>query len=105
MISLKKKLEQLQGYGTSNKNLATLNLETSEAGEVPLMELTIACDNLRCDGHGCPPSPQTCLYYLVTETMHWQQMSQTEIIENCSNPIFLVTLPLWSTMGLQPDSR
>ena len=106
MISLQKKLLHLQGVEPGIKRpAAVLNLETSEAGEVPLMELTIACDNLRCDGHGCPPSPQTSLFYLDTETMHWQLVTQTEIIESSSNPTFLVTLPLWSTMGLQQDSR
>ncbi|EFX86646.1 hypothetical protein DAPPUDRAFT_307906 [Daphnia pulex] len=83
----------------------TLTLNNPEVGEVPLMELAIACDNLRCDGHGWPPSPQAVLHYLVPQSFQWQQVGQTESVEDCSNPIFLVTLPLWCSMGMQHDTK
>ncbi len=98
VTSLQQQLKKLQGTQTHTFN-------NPEAGEVPLMELAIACDNLRCDGHGWPPSPQAALNFLVPESFHWQPAGQTESIEDCSNPIFLVTLPLWSTMRLQHDTK
>ncbi|XP_057375635.1 inositol polyphosphate-4-phosphatase type I A-like isoform X2 [Daphnia carinata] len=98
VTSLQLQLQKLMGGLTVTTN-------NPEAGEVPLMELAIACDNLRCDGYGLPPSPQAILHYRTTESFHWQQVGQTESIEDCSNPIFLVTLPLWSSMGMQHDTK
>ena len=77
----------------------------TEAGEIPLTELSIACDNLRCDGHGSPPSPQANLQYLSPTSLQWYQVGSTESISNCSNPTFLVTLPLWSSMNIQLETR
>ncbi|KZS20992.1 Uncharacterized protein APZ42_012088 [Daphnia magna] len=98
VTSLQLQLQKLVGGLTVITN-------NPEAGEVALMELAIACDNLRCDGYGLPPSPQAILHYRTTESFHWQQVGQTESIEDCSNPIFLVTLPLWSSMGMQHDTK
>ncbi|XP_046648953.1 inositol polyphosphate-4-phosphatase type I A-like isoform X2 [Daphnia pulicaria] len=98
VTSLQMQLKKLQV-------VPTLTLNNPEVGEVPLMELAIACDNLRCDGHGWPPSPQAVLHYLVPQSFQWQQVGQTESVEDCSNPIFLVTLPLWCSMGMQHDTK
>lgn len=101
MTSLKQQLQKLQVNTKCNPGLSS----NPEAGEVPLMELTISCDNLRCDGHGWPPSPQAALEYLDPSVMMWQPAGQTESIEDSSNPIFLVTLPLWNCMGIQKDTK
>ena len=77
----------------------------TEAGEIPLTELSVACDNLRCDGHGSPPSPQATLQYLSPNSVQWHQVGSTESISNCSNPTFLVTIPLWSSMDIQLETR
>lgn len=98
MLSLQQQLMKLKGTPTTN----VIKLET---GEVPLMELAVACDNLRCDGHGWPPSPQAALHYLIPDSFKWQPAGQTESVEDCSNPTFLVTLPLWSSMGLQHNTK
>ena len=77
----------------------------AEAGEVPITELTLSCDNLRCDGHGWPPSPQASLEFLDVVSMAWKVVGATEIVEECSNPVFLVTFPLWSYMDIKPETK
>ena len=107
MVALQQKLQKLKESRSSDKTGTGLSSSKNqpEAGEVPLVELSISCDNLLCDGHGRPPSPQTALEYLDTRDLVWQRIGQTESVEDSSNPIFLVTMPLWSCMGIQHDTK
>lgn len=98
ITSLQNKLAELKASIKSSWNKV-------EPGEVAVMELTLSCDNLRCDGHGWPPSPQASLEVLDKSSMSWKSVGQTENVEECSNPVFLVTFPLWSGMDIKPDTR
>lgn len=49
--------------------------------ELPLCEVSLACDNLLCDGHGRPPNPTLVVDVYMASTKVWVQYARTEIIE------------------------
>ncbi|XP_049819247.1 inositol polyphosphate-4-phosphatase type I A isoform X2 [Aethina tumida] len=73
--------------------------------EVPLCEISLACDNLLCDGHGMPPNPTLVVDVYMPSNKTWVQYGRTEIIEKCSNPGFLSTVSFRASDGLSADSR
>lgn len=64
--------------------------------ELPLCEVSLACDNLLCDGHGRPPNPTLVIDVYMPTAKVWVQYARTEIIEvygNASNfNLFLIIL-------------
>ncbi|CAG9821777.1 unnamed protein product [Phaedon cochleariae] len=73
--------------------------------EVPLCEISLACDNLLCDGHGRPPNPSLVVDVYIPSAKFWVQYGRTEIIERCSNPGFLSTVSFRASDGLMGDTR
>jgi inositol polyphosphate-4-phosphatase len=52
-----------------------------DIAEVPICEISLACDNLLCDGHGCPPNPSLVVDVYMPTAKLWVQYGRTEIIE------------------------
>lgn len=48
---------------------------------MPLCEVSLACDNLLCDGHGRPPNPTLVIDVYMPTYKFWVQYGRTEIIE------------------------
>lgn len=58
----------------------------------PVLELSLACDNLRCDADGQPPNPVITVMTGRALQALWSKFAQTEVIQRCSNPCFLTTV-------------
>ena len=46
-----------------------------------LLEASLACDNLPCDGLGRPPSPRILIYLRNPTEAEWRLYANTEIVE------------------------
>ena len=46
-----------------------------------LLEASLACDNLPCDGLGRPPSPRVLIYLRNSPDSDWRLYANTEIVE------------------------
>ena len=103
--SLQQQLEKLNKGEIGKPAEVPLVAMNTEAREIPYMELSISCDNLRCDGNGWPPSTQAVLYHRTPPSCHWQQTGKSEHVPDCSNPQYLVTIPLWSSAGVQESTK
>ncbi|KAG5883497.1 hypothetical protein JTB14_013927 [Gonioctena quinquepunctata] len=91
-----------------NVDLHTWRLQQThvfDITEVPLCEISLACDNLLCDGHGRPPNPSLVVDVYMPSTKFWVQYGRTEIIERCSNPGFLSTVSFRASDSLSGDTR
>nr|CAH7757510.1 unnamed protein product [Callosobruchus chinensis] len=78
-----------------NIDLHTWRLQqnyTFDITEVPLCEISLACDNLLCDGHGRPPNPTLAVDVYMASSKVWVHYGRTEIVEHTSNPVFLTTV-------------
>lgn len=53
----------------------------SDLIEVPMCEISLACDNLLCDGHGKPPNPSVMVDVYMPSSKFWVQYGRTEIIQ------------------------
>ncbi|XP_050509699.1 inositol polyphosphate-4-phosphatase type I A [Diabrotica virgifera virgifera] len=78
---------------------------TLDVTEIPLCEVSFSCDNLLCDGHGRPPNPSLVVDVFIPSSKFWVQYGRTEVIERCSNPIFLSTVSFRASDGLSRDTR
>ncbi|XP_031346437.1 inositol polyphosphate-4-phosphatase type I A isoform X2 [Photinus pyralis] len=76
-----------------------------DISELPLCEISLACDNLLCDGHGRPPNPTILIDIYMSSAKVWVQYARTEIIERSSNPSFFSTVSFHASDGLSGDSR
>ncbi|KAK4877541.1 hypothetical protein RN001_010047 [Aquatica leii] len=76
-----------------------------DISELPLCEISLACDNLLCDGHGRPPNPTLVVDIYMSLAKVWVQYGRTEIIERSSNPGFLSTISFQASDGLTGESR
>lgn len=76
-----------------------------DVNEAPFLEMSMSCDNLRCDGDGQPPSPRVAIQVLTAPSTTWLNYSQTEIIERTSNPNFLSTVSFRSSDGLDNSTK
>ncbi|CAG9770961.1 unnamed protein product [Ceutorhynchus assimilis] len=91
-----------------NVDLQTWRLQqnhTLDIAELPMYEMSMACDNLLCDGHGRPPNPTLVVDAYMPLQKTWVEYGRTEIIEKSSNPQFLSTISFRSSDGLTGDSR
>ncbi|KAJ3662062.1 hypothetical protein Zmor_006427 [Zophobas morio] len=91
-----------------NVDLQTWRLQRAQVldvAEVPICEISLACDNLLCDGHGCSPNPSIVIDVYMSSAKLWVQYGRTEIIEKSSNPGFLNTISFRASDGLTCDSR
>ncbi|XP_021932968.1 type I inositol 3,4-bisphosphate 4-phosphatase isoform X2 [Zootermopsis nevadensis] len=78
---------------------------TVDPSELPLCEISLACDNLLCDGHGRPPNPVLVVHVYIPTDAVWVKYAKTEVIERSSNPGFLNTVTFRASDGLSSDTR
>jgi hypothetical protein len=52
-----------------------------DPSELPLCEISLACDNLLCDGHGRPPNPVLVVHVYISTDMVWIKYAKTEVVE------------------------
>nr|XP_053629315.1 inositol polyphosphate-4-phosphatase type I A-like isoform X2 [Cherax quadricarinatus] len=78
---------------------------TLDVNEPPFLEISVACDNLRCDGDGQPPSPRVTVQVLNRPQTTWIHYAQTEVIERTSNPNFLSTVSFRKSDGLDANTQ
>lgn len=78
------RLQQAHVFG-SNQSInccpRTTGTLVTDITEVPLCEISLACDNLLCDGHGMPPNPTLVVDVYMPSNKTWVQYGRTEIIE------------------------
>eukprot|EP00095_Tigriopus_kingsejongensis_P011180 maker-scaffold456_size166325-snap-gene-0.28 protein:Tk11180 transcript:maker-scaffold456_size166325-snap-gene-0.28-mRNA-1 annotation:"type i inositol- -bisphosphate 4-phosphatase-like" len=60
--------------------------------ESPLVEISLACDNLLCDALGRAPSARLVIHVRSPPEILWKRIAQTEIAEKSSNPVYLRTI-------------
>ncbi|XP_068243281.1 inositol polyphosphate-4-phosphatase type I A isoform X3 [Palaemon carinicauda] len=78
---------------------------TLDVNEPPFLEISISCDNLRCDGDGQPPSPRVTVQVISSPQTSWILYAQTEVIERTSNPNFLSTVSFRKSDGLDASTQ
>ena len=54
---------------------------SSDPSELPLCEISLACDNLLCDGHGRPPNPVLVVHVYIPADGVWIKYAKTEVVE------------------------
>lgn len=53
----------------------------SDPAEIPVCEISLACDNLLCDGHGRPPNPVLEIDIQSDRSNTWIKYARTEVVE------------------------
>ncbi|CAD1478010.1 unnamed protein product [Heterotrigona itama] len=88
-------------------SLFSLKLDTclSDPAEIPICEISLACDNLLCDGHGRPPNPVLEVDVQVRCSKTWIKYARTEVVERSSNPGFLTTVSFRASDGLTLETK
>jgi inositol polyphosphate-4-phosphatase len=56
-------------------------LSVTDPSELPLCEISLACDNLLCDGHGRPPNPVLIVHVYMAAEAVWIKYARTEVVE------------------------
>lgn len=64
-----------------------------DIAEVPICEISLACDNLLCDGHGRPPNPSLVVDVYMPSSKFWVQYGRTEIVEVFGSYILMWFFP------------
>lgn len=94
-----------------------------------MCEISLACDNLLCDGHGRPPNPVLEVDVQTSRSKTWIKYARSEVVEvnivnemneivyremyltniyvlqRSSNPGFLVTVSFRASDDVMADSR
>lgn len=78
---------------------------TLDMTELPLCEVSLACDNLLCDGNGQPPNPAIAVHVFMASSRLWLEYATTELVEKCSNAIFLTTISFRASDGVNSDTQ
>ncbi|XP_014278219.1 inositol polyphosphate-4-phosphatase type I A isoform X4 [Halyomorpha halys] len=78
---------------------------TIDPSELPVCEISLACDNLLCDGNGRPPNPGLAVHVFIPSAALWLKYANTEIIQRSSNPSFLSTISFRSSDGLNGETK
>ncbi|XP_012279456.1 type I inositol 3,4-bisphosphate 4-phosphatase isoform X1 [Orussus abietinus] len=77
----------------------------SDPAEIPVCEISLACDNLLCDGHGRPPNPVLEVDVQPIRSKTWIKYARTEVVERSSNPGFLTTVSFRASDGLTTETK
>ncbi|XP_043471404.1 inositol polyphosphate-4-phosphatase type I A isoform X2 [Leptopilina heterotoma] len=107
LLSLRQRIEACSGhkYDTDIQMLRLQRGIITDPAEIPICEISLACDNLLCDGHGRPPNPVLELDIQTNQSKMWIKYARTEVVERSSNPGFLTTVCFRASDGLNMDSR
>lgn len=73
--------------------------------ELPICEVSLACDNLLCDANGRPPNAVLLVHVYIPSDRAWVRYARTEVVERSSNPSFLITVTFRVSDALDNDTR
>uniref|UniRef100_A0A1B6ECE3 phosphatidylinositol-3,4-bisphosphate 4-phosphatase n=1 Tax=Clastoptera arizonana TaxID=38151 RepID=A0A1B6ECE3_9HEMI len=107
LLSLQQKLE-LRRHQDPDLDIHMWRLQQNhiiDPCELPICEVSLSCDNLLCDGNGCPPNPVLLVHIYKPEERLFLKYANTEVIEKCSNPNFLNTISFRASDGLTAESK
>ncbi|XP_014473966.1 PREDICTED: type I inositol 3,4-bisphosphate 4-phosphatase isoform X3 [Dinoponera quadriceps] len=107
LLSLRQRIEAFSGhkYDTDIQMLRLQRGTFTDPAEVPMCEISLACDNLLCDGHGRPPTPVLEIDVQSKSSKTWIKYARTEVVERSSNPSFLTTVSFRASDGLTTETK
>ncbi|XP_012226391.1 inositol polyphosphate-4-phosphatase type I A isoform X4 [Linepithema humile] len=107
LLSLRQRIEAYSGH-KHDTDIQMLRLQRgtfTDPAEVPMCEISLACDNLLCDGHGRPPTPVLEIDVQSKSSKTWIKYARTEVVEQSSNPSFLTTVSFRASDGLTTETK
>ncbi|XP_029163498.1 type I inositol 3,4-bisphosphate 4-phosphatase isoform X3 [Nylanderia fulva] len=107
LLSLRQRIEAFSEH-KHDTDIQMLRLQRgtfTDPAEVPMCEISLACDNLLCDGHGRPPTPVLEIDVQSKSSKTWIKYARTEVVERSSNPNFLTTVSFRASDGLTTETR
>ncbi|XP_050466234.1 inositol polyphosphate-4-phosphatase type I A isoform X3 [Cataglyphis hispanica] len=107
LLSLRQRIEAFSEH-KHDTDIQMLRLQRgtfTDPAEVPMCEISLACDNLLCDGHGRPPTPVLEIDVQSRSSKTWIKYARTEVIERSSNPNFLTTISFRASDGLTTETK
>ncbi|XP_025160514.1 type I inositol 3,4-bisphosphate 4-phosphatase isoform X5 [Harpegnathos saltator] len=107
LLSLRQRIEAFSGH-KHDTDIQMLRLQRgtfTDPAEVPMCEISLACDNLLCDGHGRPPTPVLEIDVQSKSSKTWIKYARTEVVERSSNPSFLTTVSFRASDGLTTETK
>ncbi|XP_070165574.1 inositol polyphosphate-4-phosphatase type I A isoform X2 [Polyergus mexicanus] len=107
LLSLRQRIEAFSEHkhDTDIQMLRFQRGTFTDPAEVPMCEISLACDNLLCDGHGRPPTPVLEIDVQSRSSKTWIKYARTEVVERSSNPNFLTTVSFRASDGLTTDTK
>ncbi|XP_012279460.1 type I inositol 3,4-bisphosphate 4-phosphatase isoform X3 [Orussus abietinus] len=107
LLALRQRIEACSGH-KHDTDIQMLRLQrgiTTDPAEIPVCEISLACDNLLCDGHGRPPNPVLEVDVQPIRSKTWIKYARTEVVERSSNPGFLTTVSFRASDGLTTETK
>ncbi|KAL6445199.1 hypothetical protein ACFW04_002226 [Cataglyphis niger] len=107
LLSLRQRIEAFSEH-KHDTDIQMLRLQRgtfTDPAEVPMCEISLACDNLLCDGHGRPPTPVLEIDVQSRSSKTWIKYARTEVVERSSNPNFLTTISFRASDGLTTETK
>ncbi|KZC04738.1 Type I inositol 3,4-bisphosphate 4-phosphatase [Dufourea novaeangliae] len=107
LLALRQRIEAFSGH-KHDTDIQMLRLQrgvSTDPAEIPMCEVSLACDNLLCDGHGRPPNPVLEIDVQSRGSKMWIKYARTEVVERSSNPGFLTTVSFRVSDGLNTDTK
>ncbi|XP_015178952.1 PREDICTED: type I inositol 3,4-bisphosphate 4-phosphatase isoform X2 [Polistes dominula] len=107
LLALRERIEAFSGH-KHDTDIHMLRLQRgifTDPAEIPMCEVSLACDNLLCDGHGRPPNPVLEVDVQLKRSKTWIKYARTEVVERSSNPGFLTTVSFRASDGLSSDTK
>ncbi|XP_029676505.1 type I inositol 3,4-bisphosphate 4-phosphatase isoform X2 [Formica exsecta] len=107
LLSLRQRIEAFSEH-KHDTDIQMLRLQRgtfTDPAEVPMCEISLACDNLLCDGHGRPPTPVLEIDVQSRSSKTWIKYARTEVVERSSNPNFLTTVSFRASDGLTTETK
>ncbi|XP_071868710.1 inositol polyphosphate-4-phosphatase type I A isoform X1 [Bombus fervidus] len=107
LLALQQRIEAFSGH-KHDTDIQMLRLQrgiSTDPAEIPICEISLACDNLLCDGHGRPPNPVLEVDVQVKSSKTWIKYARTEVVERSSNPGFLTTVSFRASDGLTTETK
>ncbi|KAK2585459.1 hypothetical protein KPH14_010118 [Odynerus spinipes] len=107
LLALRQRIEAFSGH-KHDTDIHMLRLQRgvfTDPAEIPMCEVSLACDNLLCDGHGRPPNPVLEVDVQLKRSKTWIKYARTEVVERSSNPGFLTTVSFRASDGLNTDTK
>ncbi|XP_026671555.1 type II inositol 3,4-bisphosphate 4-phosphatase isoform X3 [Ceratina calcarata] len=107
LLALQQRIEAFSGH-KHDTDIQMLRLQrgiSTDPAEIPMCEISLACDNLLCDGHGRPPNPVLEVDVQAKNSKTWIKYARTEVVERSSNPGFLTTVSFRASDGLTTETK